>query len=132
MILFADEEDIFNSKESIIGGTSEEPNYQGALDALGLFARIAVYCILRSSIFSSVCSILGYGKFHVLLLLVCGLANASDAVEILCVSLLLPSVQCDLNIDTSAKKGWLAAIIFIGTNYNFRLTVIYADDLFLN
>ena len=30
------------------------------------------------------------------LLLVCGWANASDAVEILCISFLLPSAECDL------------------------------------
>ncbi|XP_076309051.1 synaptic vesicle glycoprotein 2C-like isoform X2 [Tachypleus tridentatus] len=55
----------------------------------------------------------GFGRFQWLLLLVCGMANASDAVEILCVSFLLPSAECDLHL-TSSDKGWLSAIIFIG------------------
>ncbi|XP_076309058.1 synaptic vesicle glycoprotein 2C-like isoform X5 [Tachypleus tridentatus] len=54
----------------------------------------------------------GFGRFQWLLLLVCGMANASDAVEILCVSFLLPSAECDLHL-TSSDKGWLSAIIFI-------------------
>lgn len=55
----------------------------------------------------------GYGKFHHLLLLVCGLANASDAIEILCVSFVLPSAECDLKL-TDSDKGWLSATVFIG------------------
>ena len=55
----------------------------------------------------------GYGRFHYLLMLVCGWANASDAVEILCISFLLPSAECDLEL-TPARKGWLSAILFVG------------------
>jgi hypothetical protein len=56
---------------------------------------------------------IGFGKFQWLLLFVCGLANASDAVEILCVSFVLPTAECDLNL-TSADKGVLNAITFLG------------------
>jgi len=55
----------------------------------------------------------GYGVFHYWLLLVCGWANASDAVEILCISFLLPSAECDLQL-SPARKGWLSAILFVG------------------
>eukprot|EP00088_Acartia_fossae_P019815 TRINITY_DN2157_c0_g1_i18.p1 TRINITY_DN2157_c0_g1~~TRINITY_DN2157_c0_g1_i18.p1 ORF type:complete len:533 (-),score=59.66 TRINITY_DN2157_c0_g1_i18:164-1762(-) len=55
----------------------------------------------------------GYRKFHYLLLLVCGWANASDAIEIICISFLLPSAECDLNMD-SVKKGWVTSSTFIG------------------
>ena len=55
----------------------------------------------------------GYGVFHYWLMLVCGWANASDAVEILCISFLLPSAECDLQL-TPARKGWLSAILFVG------------------
>ncbi|XP_065572428.1 synaptic vesicle glycoprotein 2C-like isoform X1 [Artemia franciscana] len=55
----------------------------------------------------------GYGRFHYLLLLICGWANAADAVEIICVSFLLPSAECDLNL-SSQDKGWLSAIVFVG------------------
>ena len=55
----------------------------------------------------------GYGTFHYWLMFVCGWANASDAVEILCISFLLPSAECDLEL-TPARKGWLSAILFVG------------------
>ena len=55
----------------------------------------------------------GFGKFHVFLLLVCGWANASDAVEILCVSFILPSAECELSL-TPGDKGVLTAVIFLG------------------
>jgi len=58
-------------------------------------------------------SLSGYGKFHYLLLAVCGWANASDAIEILAISFVLPSAECDLEL-TSVRKGWLTAIMFIG------------------
>ena len=35
----------------------------------------------------------GYGRWHWLLALCCGWANAADAVEILCTSFLLPSAE---------------------------------------
>lgn len=55
----------------------------------------------------------GYGKFHYWLLLACGWANAADAVEIICVSFLLPSAECDLFL-TSTDKGILSAVVFLG------------------
>jgi VNT family MFS transporter (synaptic vesicle glycoprotein 2) len=55
----------------------------------------------------------GYGKFHYWLMFVCGWANASDAIEILCISFLLPSAECDLEL-TSARKGNLTLILFVG------------------
>lgn len=55
----------------------------------------------------------GFGLFHWLLLVVCGWANASDAVEMLCVSFLLPTARCDLQL-SSADKGILTASIFLG------------------
>ncbi|XP_040580858.1 synaptic vesicle glycoprotein 2A isoform X2 [Lepeophtheirus salmonis] len=58
-------------------------------------------------------SVCKYGYFHWKLLAICGLANASDAIELLCVAFLLPSAQCDLKL-TSTDKGWLSALMFIG------------------
>ena len=55
----------------------------------------------------------GTGKFHILLLLLCGWAVSSDAVEVLSVSFLLPSATCDLNL-SSVDKGWLNAMVFVG------------------
>ncbi|XP_026856386.2 synaptic vesicle glycoprotein 2B isoform X2 [Electrophorus electricus] len=54
----------------------------------------------------------GFGLSHGLLLVVCGWANASDAVEILCVSFLLPTARCDMQL-SSADMGLLTASIFL-------------------
>ena len=44
---------------------------------------------------------------------VCGWANASDAVEILCISFVLPSAECDLEL-TPDRKAFLTATMFVG------------------
>lgn len=69
----------------------------------------------------------GFGLFHWLLLLVCGWANASDAVEILCVSFLLPTASCDLQL-TSFDKGILTASIFLGMMVGGYLWGYLADQ----
>ena len=55
----------------------------------------------------------GFGFFHVVILLVVGLATAADAVEIFGVSFVLPIAEHDLDLST-ADKGWLDASIFMG------------------
>ena len=55
----------------------------------------------------------GFGFFHVLLLIVVGLATAADAVEVFSVAFVLPIAAQDLKV-TTAEKGWLIASIFIG------------------
>ncbi|KAK3098669.1 hypothetical protein FSP39_021811, partial [Pinctada imbricata] len=55
----------------------------------------------------------GYGKFHYMVLALCGWAVSSDAIEVLSVSFMLPSATCELHM-SSSDKGWLNAIIFVG------------------
>ncbi len=55
----------------------------------------------------------GFGFFHVILLVVVGLATAADAVEVFSISFVLPIAGEDLDL-TTAHKGWLDAGIFIG------------------
>ncbi|CAG0888304.1 unnamed protein product [Darwinula stevensoni] len=55
----------------------------------------------------------GYGRFHWRLMGVCASLQAADAIEILCISFLLPVAQCDLGL-TSTRKGWLNALLFLG------------------
>ena len=55
----------------------------------------------------------GYGFFHVLVILVAGMANAADTVEIFGVSFILPIANEDLDLST-ARKGYIDASIFIG------------------
>ena len=97
--------------------------------------------------FESALELAGYGRFHYWLAFICGWANASDAVEILCISFLLPSAgsvhslknlsflllyfsECDLEL-TPARKGWLSAILFVGMMIGGRLIWItgYSLDL---
>uniref|UniRef100_A0AAY5KCL3 Major facilitator superfamily (MFS) profile domain-containing protein n=1 Tax=Esox lucius TaxID=8010 RepID=A0AAY5KCL3_ESOLU len=69
----------------------------------------------------------GFGFFHGILLVVCGWANASDAVEILCVSFLLPTARCDLNL-SSSDMGFLTASIFLGMMVGGYLWGYLADQ----
>lgn len=65
-------------------------------------------------------STIGFGKFHILLLFICGLANSSDAIEILCVSFVLPSAECDLKM-SSTDKGYLSSITFLGLKISLNI-----------
>lgn len=55
----------------------------------------------------------GYGKFHFALLLICGFVSTSEEMDVISMSFILPSAQCDLKLNTHTK-GWLNSIIFIG------------------
>ncbi len=54
----------------------------------------------------------GFGLFHVILVIVSGLALTADCVEVMAVSFVVP-VADDLNMST-AEKGYLNASIFVG------------------
>nr|CAD7427865.1 unnamed protein product [Timema monikensis] len=55
----------------------------------------------------------GFGKFHLLLLILCGLIYLDTAIGITLLSFVLPSAQCDLQL-TSTDKGWLTASPMFG------------------
>lgn len=55
----------------------------------------------------------GYGRFHYYLLAVCGFVSTSEEMDVISMSFILPSAQCDLKLNTQTK-GWLNSIIFIG------------------
>ena len=54
----------------------------------------------------------GTGSFHYQLLLLCGWANAADAIEILAASFIMTSAD-DLQL-SDTDKGWVAAMVFLG------------------
>lgn len=54
-----------------------------------------------------------YGKFHYILLGICGLVSTSEEMDVISMSFILPAAQCDLELNTQTK-GWLNCIIFIG------------------
>ncbi|ESN94063.1 hypothetical protein HELRODRAFT_103014 [Helobdella robusta] len=58
-------------------------------------------------------SLAGYGWFSYKLIFLCGVVVASDAIEILSVSYIIPPATCDMDLDDQ-KKGWINASIFIG------------------
>lgn len=63
--------------------------------------------------FETAIELTGYGRFHYILLGICGLVSTSEEMDVISMSFILPSAQCDLNLNTQAK-GWLNSIIFIG------------------
>lgn len=67
----------------------------------------------NDSPYEQVVSLVTFGRFHAMLYLVCAMANASDAIEILCVSFVLPAAECDLHL-TSSDKGLLSSMTFGG------------------
>lgn len=63
--------------------------------------------------FEQAIELTGYGKFHYMLLAICGLVSTSEEMDVISMSFILPSAQCDLDLNTQTK-GWLNSIIFIG------------------
>lgn len=63
--------------------------------------------------FETAIELTGYGKFHYFLLTVCGFVSTSEEMDVISMSFILPSAQCDLKLNTQTK-GWLNSIIFIG------------------
>lgn len=53
------------------------------------------------------------GRFHHYLTFVCGLANASDCVEVTCVSFIVPVISDEWAL-SGLQKGFLTAAIFLG------------------
>ncbi|KAJ3622692.1 hypothetical protein MTP99_018978 [Tenebrio molitor] len=70
----------------------------------------------------------GYGKFHYILLAVCGFVSTSEEMDVISMSFILPSAQCDLDLSTQSK-GWLNSIIFIGMMAGAYLWGSVADAL---
>lgn len=70
----------------------------------------------------------GYGKFHYLLLAICGLVSTSEEMDVISMSFILPSAQCDLHLNTQTK-GWLNSIIFIGMMVGAYVWGSIADTL---
>lgn len=63
--------------------------------------------------FEKAIDLTGYGKFHYFLLATCGFVSTSEEMDVISMSFILPSAECDLDLNTHTK-GWLNCIIFIG------------------
>lgn len=78
--------------------------------------------------FEEAIELTGYGRFHYLLLAICGLVSTSEEMDVISMSFILPSAQCDLNLNTYTK-GWLNSIIFIGMMVGAYFWGSIADSL---
>lgn len=78
--------------------------------------------------FEQAIELTGYGKFHYILLAICGLVSTSEEMDVISMSFILPSAQCDLNLNTQTK-GWLNSIIFIGMMVGAYFWGSLADSL---
>lgn len=78
--------------------------------------------------FETAIELTGYGSFHYILLFICGLVSTSEEMDVISMSFILPSAQCDLKLDTHAK-GWLNSIIFIGMMSGAYVWGSLADSL---
>ncbi|XP_077993582.1 synaptic vesicle glycoprotein 2B-like [Glandiceps talaboti] len=68
----------------------------------------------------------GFGVFHYALLAACGWADASDAVEVLCVSFLMPPARKEMNL-SGTELGYLSASIFVGMMFGSYIWGALAD-----
>ena len=55
----------------------------------------------------------GFGRFQILLLILCGATQLADATELLVLSLLNNPVQCAFGV-TKSEAAWLASAVFAG------------------
>lgn len=78
--------------------------------------------------FEAAIEMTGYGKFHYILLGICGLVSTSEEMDVISMSFILPSAQCDLNLNTHTK-GWLNCIIFVGMMVGAYVWGSLADSL---
>jgi len=63
--------------------------------------------------YNEIFELVGFGKWHILLLFQCGWANASDAIEIMCISFTMSSMHQSLNLP-SEKLTSLTVALFLG------------------
>ncbi|KAK9889186.1 hypothetical protein WA026_004465 [Henosepilachna vigintioctopunctata] len=83
---------------------------------------------LEKADFEEAINLTGYGRFHYLLLAVCGFVSTAEEMDVISMSFILPSAQCDLNLNTQSK-GWLNSIIFIGMMTGAYVWGSVADSL---
>ncbi|XP_075147400.1 synaptic vesicle glycoprotein 2C-like isoform X2 [Haematobia irritans] len=66
-----------------------------------------------SSDYENALVLTGFGKFHFLLLAICGFIYLNTAIGVTILSFVLPSATCDFQM-TSEDKGWLSASPMLG------------------
>ena len=65
--------------------------------------------------YEPVLKIIGFGWFHIILLVVNGIALSSDAIEVLSISFVIPILKCRTEFSlTGWQDGLLSSIMFLG------------------
>ncbi|XP_030078961.1 uncharacterized protein LOC111597266 [Drosophila hydei] len=80
----------------------------------------------REYSFEEAITLAGHGRFHLKLLLVCGLCFMAVMVEIMGISLIMPLVKCDLQA-TLEQQGILASAGFLGVVLSSHAMGFLAD-----
>lgn len=68
----------------------------------------------------------GFGKFNYILILLTGVSLGCVFLETVCINIILPVAQCDLDLSTQ-DKGMLSAIGFVGIILSSHLWGFLAD-----
>jgi hypothetical protein len=61
-------------------------------------------------------SIIGFGRFQYVLSFIMGIIIINESVQIISISFILPSTECDFQM-TNEQKGYLSTITFIGSTF---------------
>jgi hypothetical protein len=77
--------------------------------------------------FETAIELTGYGRFHYILLAICGLVSTSEEMDVISMSFILPSAECDLDLNTRTK-GWLNCIVSeINSIKEFNFSFVILD-----
>ncbi|XP_055846219.1 synaptic vesicle glycoprotein 2B [Episyrphus balteatus] len=76
--------------------------------------------------FDEAAALCGTGKFHYLLMLVCGICFMAVMVETMGISIILPFLKCDLS-STISEQGLLASSGFLGIVISSHVMGFFAD-----
>lgn len=111
--LLNDDEKSYSLKNGKGNGGNGNGNVSSNSDGEKFSGTDGMVTHIHKADFEQAIELTGYGKFHYLLLAICGLVSTSEEMDVISMSFILPSAQCDLDLNTQTK-GWLNSIIFIG------------------
>lgn len=99
-------------------------------DAIKATGEFSFWLIFSFSNSNAKFLIQGHGKFHLCLLIVCGLGLMCVVVENVNIGFVLPYVRCEMNISTT-EQGFLNSVGYIGIVLRwFRFTFTFEEVKF--
>ncbi|XP_076258288.1 synaptic vesicle glycoprotein 2A-like [Rhynchophorus ferrugineus] len=85
-----------------------------------------IYIIKETKLYNEALHLTGYGKYNLFILLATGGCLMCVIIETMCMSFIIPSAQCDLNL-TLTEKGILASVSFLGVMFTSQIWGYLAD-----